>query len=52
VAKKVMQNEELWDTDLTQLPGFLQAVQEQLQDMIMNGVLQTILQLETKKATV
>ena len=43
---------EFWDTDLTQLPGFLQAVQEQLQDMIMNGVLQTILQLGTKKATV
>jgi tagaturonate reductase len=52
VAKEVMRNEELWDTDLTQLPGFLQAVQEQLQDMMTNGVLQTVEQLETRKVTV
>ncbi len=52
VAKEAMQNEELWDTDLTQLPGFFQAVQDQLQDMISNGVLQTIEQLESKKVTV
>jgi tagaturonate reductase len=48
----VMSNEELWSTDLTALPGFLQAVQEQLHDMIANGVLQTISQLEAKKVTV
>ncbi|MEO7925071.1 MAG: tagaturonate reductase [Chitinophagaceae bacterium] len=52
LAKEVMQNEELWDTDLSVLPGFLQAVQEQLQDMITNGVLQTIAQLEAKKVSV
>jgi tagaturonate reductase len=52
VAIEVMRNEELWDIDLTQLPGLLQAVQEQLQDMITNGVLQTIEQLETRKVTV
>ncbi|HEY6063240.1 MAG TPA: tagaturonate reductase, partial [Chitinophagaceae bacterium] len=52
VALEVMSNEEMWDTDLTQLPGFLQVVQEQLQDMIANGVLQTVSQLETKNATV
>jgi hypothetical protein len=34
------------------LPGFLQLVQEQLQEMIDTGVLQTIELLETKKATV
>jgi len=51
VAEAVMKDESLWDTDLTKLPGFLAAVQEQLQDMIANGVLQTIAQLETKKVT-
>jgi tagaturonate reductase len=51
VVKKIMQQDELWDTDLTRLPGFLQAVQEQLQDMMRNGVLQTIEQLESKKVT-
>ncbi len=52
VAREIMSNEELWETDLTQLPGFLQTVQEQLNDMITNGVLKTIEQLETKKVTV
>jgi len=51
LAEEVMQNEELWETDLTKLPGFLQTVQEQLQDMMTNGVLQTIAQLEAKKVT-
>ncbi|MEQ1677149.1 MAG: altronate oxidoreductase, partial [Chitinophagaceae bacterium] len=52
LAAEVMGNEELWGTDLTQLPGFLMAVQEQLQDMIANGVLQTIAQLESRKVIV
>lgn len=52
VATEVMSNEALWDTDLTQLPGFLQTVQELLQDMMTNGVLQTIEQLEIKKVIV
>jgi tagaturonate reductase len=52
LAEEVLQNEELWDTDLSNLPGFLQLVQEQLQEMIDTGVLQTIELLETKKATV
>ncbi len=51
LAEEVMQNEELWDTDLVKLPGFLTTVQEQLQDMITNGVLPTIAQLEVKKVT-
>ena len=51
VAKEVMQDEELWGTDLTAFPGFLSAVQEQLQDMMTNGVLNTIAQLETNKVT-
>lgn len=52
IAEEVMSNGELWETDLTQLPGFLQTVQEQLKEMLTNGVLQTILQLENKKVTV
>jgi tagaturonate reductase len=51
VAEAVMKNEALWETDLTNLPGFVSAVQEQLQDMMANGVLQTIAQLETRKVT-
>lgn len=51
LAKEVMQDEELWGTDLTALPGFLLAVQEQLHDMMTNGVLKTIATLEKKKAT-
>lgn len=46
VAKEVMQDNNLWETDLTTFPGFLAAVQEQLNDMISNGVLNTIAQLE------
>ena len=52
VAAEVMGNEELWDIDLTKLPGLLSAVQEQLQDMMTNGVLQTVEQLETRKVIV
>lgn len=49
---EIMANEELWEIDLTKLPGFLQAVQEQLHDMFTNGVLATVEQLENKKVTV
>jgi tagaturonate reductase len=52
VAEAVMKDEALWDMDLTKLPGLLGTVQEQLQDMMTNGVLETISQLQTKKATV
>lgn len=52
VAAAVMSHEEMWDADLAQLPGFLQAVQEQLKDMLTNGVLATVEQLATKKVTV
>ena len=51
-AEAVMKDEALWETDLTKLTGFLSAVQELLQDMMANGVLETISQLQTKKATV
>jgi tagaturonate reductase len=52
VVSTVMQNEELWETDLTQLPGFMQMVQEQLNSMLSIGVLETIAELETKRITV
>lgn len=52
LAEKVMQDEELWNTDLTRLPGFLHAVREQLQELVTNGVLQTLSQLEAKNVTV
>lgn len=49
VAEIVMQNEELWGADLTRLPGFLQAVQGQLTEFALEGVLNTIARIETKK---
>jgi tagaturonate reductase len=49
VAEIVMQNKELWGPDLTKFPGLLQTVQEQLNDFISVGVLQTISRIETKK---
>lgn len=52
VAELAMQNTELWDEDLSQFPGFLQAVQEKLADYQSQGVLKTIEQLELKKETV
>jgi tagaturonate reductase len=51
LAGEVLGNEELWGTNLTRLPGLLQAVQEQLNEMISNGVLNTIEQLTHKKVT-
>lgn len=51
VAYEVMSNEELWDTDLTKLPGLLQTVKELLQDFKANGVLQTISELQSKRVT-
>jgi tagaturonate reductase len=52
VAEIVMQNEELWGTDLTRLPGFLQSIQEYLKEFSSNGVLKTIARIESKKAVV
>jgi tagaturonate reductase len=52
LAKDVLQDEEVWGTDLTSLPGFLSAVQDQLDEMINKGVLKTIAELESKKVIV
>ena len=52
VAEIVMQNEDLWLTDLTKLPGLLQTVQEQLNEFFAVGVLETISRIENKKVAV
>lgn len=52
MAAAVLSNENLWETDFSVLPGFLQPVQEQLQEMIKHGVLQVVEQSESKKVTV
>lgn len=42
VVKKVLANENLWDDDLTSLPGFTFAVQNYLESMMEKGVLSTL----------
>jgi tagaturonate reductase len=49
LAAIVMQNEELWGTDLTQLPGLAEAVKRYLGDFLSEGVLNTVARLESKK---
>ena len=49
VAKLAMQNKDIWEADLTQFPGFLEAVQETLAAYLSGGVLETIAQIELKK---
>ncbi|HET9747383.1 MAG TPA: tagaturonate reductase, partial [Chitinophagaceae bacterium] len=49
VAEIVMQNEELWGTDLTKLPGFLLTVQQQLSGFLLHGMLNTISGIDAKK---
>ena len=51
LAQYILQQETLWGTDLTRLPGLLSAVQHQLNEIISNDVLQVITQLETQKIT-
>jgi tagaturonate reductase len=51
LAATVLSNTSLWDADLSRLPGFLACVQEQLLDLVTQGVLATISQIETKKVT-
>ena len=52
LAQSVMQDEKLWGIDLTAFPGFLSTVQEKLNDMMTNGVLETITELEKNKVAV
>ena len=51
LPKAILRDEALWDTDLTKLPGFLDAVQEALSDMLRYGVFETIKKLDSNKVT-
>lgn len=42
LVEVVLQDKLLWDTDLTLLPGFAQSVTENLENMLENGVKQTL----------
>ena len=52
LAEKVLSDENLWGTDLSLQPGFLQAVQELLRNMLAVGVLATVEQLVKRKVAV
>lgn len=52
VVQQVMCNKELWETDLTELPGFLNAVKEQLNDMMQSGVLSVVKAVVSGKVVV
>ena len=51
LAETVMHNRELWETDLCELPGFLEAVQAQLRLFAVQGVKATVAQLVNEKVT-
>jgi tagaturonate reductase len=51
LPKVILSDTELWDNDLTKLPGFLDAVQEALSDMLQFGVFETIKKLDLNKVT-
>ncbi len=42
LVEKVLQDKTLWETDLTLLSGFSQSVTENLENMLENGVKQTL----------
>jgi tagaturonate reductase len=51
LAEEILGNKNLWETDLSKLPGFLHCVQEYLQEFNSQGVLKTLAEIETKKIT-
>ncbi|MES2274917.1 MAG: tagaturonate reductase [Bacteroidota bacterium] len=48
VVENVLSNKTLWDTDLTQLPGFVAAVTRQLEAIVNQGTLEVLESLESK----
>jgi len=48
----VLSDSKTWGTDLTALPGWETAVREQLEQLMTQGVLETIARLDTKQVTV
>jgi len=51
IAEVVLSNEELWETDLSLLPGFLQMVRATLLDMINFGVFETVKEVLTNNVS-
>ena len=51
LTKVILSDSDLWESDLTTLPGFLDAVQEALSTMMQNGVFETIKKLDSNKVT-
>jgi tagaturonate reductase len=51
VVEEVLQQETLWEMNLSKLPGFMQCVKDQLNDFMTEGVLKTIARIDTKKVT-
>ncbi len=49
LAKTVMQDKELWDMDLTELPCFYDQVREYLEDIIESGALKALTAIMEKK---
>lgn len=52
LVSKVLRHEAFWDTDLSQLPGWEETVQEQLTAFLRQGVLATVQQLVNGKVSV
>ena len=48
IAKTVLSNTELWEIDLSELPGFCYAVQTGMESIIKNGALHTISEIHEK----
>jgi len=51
IAEVVLSNEELWETDLSLLPGFLQMVRASLLDMMSFGVFATVKEVLTNNVS-
>ena len=49
LAREILQDESLWECDLTSLPGFAEAVQEQLNSLMEKGCQATVKELLSKK---
>jgi tagaturonate reductase len=52
VVDVVLSNTELWEAELDKLPGFAEAVKQQLKGMLQNGVLETVAELSKEGVTI
>jgi tagaturonate reductase len=51
VVDKVLSNKDLWEAELDKLPGFTDAVKQQLRSMMQRGALETVAELVQKGVT-